>query len=130
MLSTDLSTIALLLMLGLTVGATISAWIAARVAYRAEKYAEGMGEWMSLNNEKSLTMKGISEINLQLADHDDLLHSTIASLKRLHSRSGMRELREKRKVNPEVPDPREDPEGWKRAMRLKLNAGAHIDRGD
>ena len=56
-----------------------------------------------------------------LTDHDDRLTSLLSSLKTLHSRAGMRELRERRGKPSDnggrVPDPHADPEAWKRYMR-------------
>lgn len=71
----------------------------------------------------SLTRR-IAERMTKLEEHfidlDERQDSTLASLKRLHSRAGMREVRDQRgngKLGP--PDPLTDPEGWKKYMRAK-----------
>lgn len=44
------------------------------------------------------------------------------SLKRLHSRAGMREVRERR-ANGAIPDWRDDPEGYRAAKEAELGIG-------
>lgn len=72
------------------------------------------------------------QLLMHLAELEDLFEALNASHKRLRSRVGMRELREKRKVADNVPDALgvdgkaandDTPEEWKRRMRLKLHKG-------
>lgn len=67
---------------------------------------------------------------LHLNELEDLHEALAASHKRLRSRFGMRELREKRKVSEDVPgelgvddQPAANADTWKREMRLKLHKG-------
>jgi hypothetical protein len=58
----------------------------------------------------------------RLAVLDDELSDMRMSLKRLHSRAGMRELRERRSSNgasEEIPDWQTDPEGFRAAARAE-----------
>ena len=77
------------------------------------------------------------QLLLHLAEIEDLHEALAASHKRLRSRVGMRELREKRKVSSDVPGelgldgaaanedhPKPiDPVEWKRQMRIRLHKG-------
>jgi len=100
----------------------IAASLAARRADTATFYAEALQEWIKENNEKSVALKEIAEMQLTLTDHADLLHQITAGIKKLRSRAGMRELREKRSLDgSDLPDPKLNPEEWKRAMRLRLH---------
>jgi hypothetical protein len=82
--------------------------------------AVGIAFWRSDRRFFSQVMKRITTIEAELAINDDRVESLHLSLKKLHSRAGMREVREKRgRGDDDIPDSREDPEGWKRAMRAK-----------
>lgn len=70
--------------------------------------------------------RDLRHIVLALQAVDDGLAALEASHKKLRSRVGMRELREKRKVEANGLDGDDEPtdaEKWKREMRLKLHRG-------
>lgn len=97
-----------------------------RNAMRCRMYCDSVLEWVQNENEASKVLKQLTEHEATLTDHQDLIASLNSTMKTLRSRIGMRELRA-RKTNSgsEIPDSKEDPEGWKRYMRAKLN----IDKG-
>ena len=132
MLSTSWLGILAITAVTVSVLAAIAAILAARNAEVACDYAHGIHKWVQDNNKRSMALKQLAELQLEVTDHDDLIRQMYAGLKKLRSRTGMRELREKRKLDDsDLPDPKTDPEGWKKAMRLRIhNKGSHIDRGD
>lgn len=71
----------------------------------------------------SKVRKELGLLRVAYADLYELYSALQDSHKRLRSRIGMRELREKRKQNPEstVPDPNSDPDGWKKYMRTQIH---------
>ena len=73
-------------------------------------------------NARSVTMARMAEVEVALTDLTDAYDALLASHKKLRSRIGMRKVREKRENGAEsdMPDPRIDPSGYKRAIRLKL----------
>lgn len=78
----------------------------------------------ALTNKRS--DRDYSVLLLQLRELEDLHEALAASHKRLRSRVGMRELREKRQANGQEADEtaeRLTAEEWKRQMRLKLHKG-------
>lgn len=86
----------------------------------------------ALTNKRS--DRNYRELLLHLSELEDLHEALAASHKRLRSRVGMRELREKRKTSDDVPaalgvngpaanDPVQSREEWKKMMRLKLHRG-------
>lgn len=72
------------------------------------------------SNETSLSLKKLTEIELQLTEHEDLLGQVTDGLKKLRSRISMRNLR-KQRADDEIPDSVTDPQGWKAAMRRQLH---------
>ena len=132
MLSTALLEILAITAVAVSVLAAIAAIFAARNSQVACDYARAIHEWMDDNSKRSIGLKKIAELQLEVTDHADLIRQLYDGLKKLRSRAGMRELRERRKLDDnDLPDPKTDPEGWKKAMRLRLhNKGSHIDRGD
>ena len=136
MLSTGLLEILAITAVIVSVLAAIAAIFAARNSQVACDYARSIHKWMQDNNKRSIALKQLAELQLEVTDHDDLIRQMYDGLKKLRSRAGMRELREKRKVDDsDLPDPKVDPEGWKKAMRLRLHrqdttTRSHIDRGD
>lgn len=128
MLSTDLSTIAL----ALAGVAFVMSVISAIAAARALSFAQDAVTWVQTNNADSISLRQMAEVQTQLTELLDAHQTLYDSHKKLRSRIGMREMREKRrsesgdgKVPGDVPDPQTDPEGWKRAMRIKLGIGTH-----
>ena len=73
-------------------------------------------------NARSVTMARMAEVEVALTDLTDAYDALLASHKKLRSRIGMRNVREKRQNGDNLgePDARTDPDGYKRAMRLKL----------
>jgi len=99
---------------GIACGALLLALWAWLAAYWAVRYVQS-------ENEASLSLKKLTEIETELTEHADSIHSLHTSLHKLRSRIGMREHAEKKRQNGgDVPDSRTDPAGYKQAMRLKL----------
>lgn len=65
---------------------------------------------------KQAPPRRLAQIEVELAEMRELHESLLESHKRLRSREGMRELRQRRKNGNDSPDPYTDPEGWKRHM--------------
>lgn len=74
--------------------------------------------FLQTNNKRSLSLARMAEVETSLTELTDAYDSLLRSHKKLRSRIGMRDVREAKKN--EVPDPRDDPAGFKREMRLKL----------
>jgi len=94
MISTDLSTLFLLFVVAICVG---FAGFAVKYASAARNYAEDCFQWVKGNNEKSLSLTRIAELEAALTDLADAYHALLKSHKKLRSRIGMRELRKRRK---------------------------------
>jgi len=60
----------------------------------------------------------------EIRDLDDRVQSLDKSLKRLHSRAGMREVRERRGQNGAAPNWQTDPHGWLAYAEKKLGIGS------
>lgn len=128
MLSTDLSTFSVIL----SAAALLVACVCLFVATRAHSWAAAAIKWTQDYNADSLSLKQLAELESQLTELYDSYHALLASHKKLRSRIGMREVREKRRSGetngtapPAEPDPQKDPEGWKRHMRAKLGIGVN-----
>lgn len=96
-------------------------------ALRASIYARDCFLYVKNRNEKSETLRKLTEIEAQLTDHHDSISHLHKMLAKLRSRIGMRDLAERRAAEQvdAAPDPKQDPEGWKRYMRQQL----HLQRG-
>jgi len=70
-------------------------------------------------NAESLSLKRVTDLEASLTELTDSYEAVRVSLRKLRARITMRENRET-PANGELPDPRSDPDGYKRAMRLKL----------
>ena len=106
---------------------------------RSRVFAEEAVQWIQDNNEHSMSLRELGTLNSELTELKDSYMSLLASHKKLRSRIGMRELRERRKNGEEdpkpehdenqidafEPDPQKDPEAWKRYMRAKLRLGVN-----
>ena len=130
MLPTDVTNIIHVFLLAVGLLAAVWAAISWRRADQAYKYCEQVHEWVAYEQEHSSTNSKttamIAKMNLDLTNQDDILHQLADGLKKLRSRTGMRELRDKRSVNGgDIPDPQTDPDGWKRYMRKELKLGAY-----
>lgn len=123
MLSTELPTIFLVLACLTCVISVVALWLAAQSA----AHATAMATYVEEANEKSVTLKTMAELSAEVTDLRDAYESLLQSHKKLRSKIGMREVRARRKNNADrdqdVPDPRDDPDGYKRAMRAKLGIG-------
>lgn len=109
MLSPELSTGLILITIALSVVAFIA-------AYGSFHYCMKVAQ----------SERDLRTLVLALQAVDDSLAALEASHKKLRSRVGMRELREKRKVESNGEDfdqEATDKEKWKREMRLKLHRG-------
>lgn len=78
--------------------------------------------YLQTQNKASLSLSRLAEIETTLTELTDAYDSLLQSHKKLRNKIGMRHLREDRK-SESVPDPRQDPAGYKREMRLKLANG-------
>lgn len=116
MLFIDLLTISLIFL-----GYVGVAW-ALRKQYLLEHKVSNALRYVTEENKRSVSLRKMAEVESSLTDLTDAYDALMASHKKLRSRIGMRELREKRK-DDEVPDPKDDPEGFKREMRLRLHTG-------
>lgn len=88
-------------------------------------YSLAVARWVYNNNAKSTSLRTLSKLEAEITELSDSVLSLHASLKKLRSRQGMRDLRARRANGSDaVPDWREDPDGYKRAMRLQLKLGA------
>lgn len=108
MLSTTASIIAL-------VFGTIAVWY----ALTAVKFADEVRQWVTENNEKSVALAKLTEIQTELTDHADSIAALHKSLKTLRSRIGMRKVREDGK-DSEEPDSIKYPQEWKAWKRQQL----------
>lgn len=70
-------------------------------------------------NADSIGLRRLTELETSLTELTDSYEAVRTSLRKLRARITMRENRE-RPGNDGLPDPRDDPDGYKRAMRLKL----------
>lgn len=111
MLSTDLST-ALALFLGLVcVFAAFCVWYVTKLG----QFCRASVKWVQNNNAKSLSLRQISELESAMTELLDSHQSLLDSHKKLRSRIGMRELRERRASELEPTDLQS---ADKRAVRL------------
>lgn len=102
--------------------AILFAAIAWWYAYRCWDFCRDTEEFIKLQNKRSLSLSKLAEIETQITELTDSYDALLTSHKKLRSRIGMRANRAGNGKS-DVPDPREDPAGYKRAMRLKLGAG-------
>ena len=126
MLSTDLSTISLVLA-GLALVVSLACAV---VVGRGVEYSRAAWRFVQNENAESLQLRQLAELQTGLTELHDAYQALYDSHKKLRSRIGMRELREKRRSNGtdadapgDLPDPQKDPDGWKKAMRAKLHLG-------
>jgi hypothetical protein len=90
------------------------------LALRTAVVARQIEQWVINNNKKSIGLKQLTQLETEMTEHADSIASLHASLKKLRSRVGMRNLRENGLDSASMPDSLRDPAGYKRAMRLKL----------
>ena len=104
LLSTELSTGLLLIILALSVVSFIAAYGSFTFCLRVSK-----------------NQRDYRQLLLFMGELDDNLEALAASHKRLRSRVGMKELRARRKSANDDDEPM--PEDWKKEMRRKLHTG-------
>lgn len=77
---------------------------------------------LAANNKRSIGLKKMAEVEASLTELTDAYDALLTSHKKLRSRIGMRANRDAKQQDKqnEIPDPRDDPAGYKREMRLKL----------
>jgi len=88
-----------------------------------KKFCRKITDFVEKSNKRSLSLARIAEVEATLTELSDAYDALLKSHKKLRSRIGMRENREKRAngaLEDNMPDARTDPDGWKRAMRLQL----------
>ena len=83
-------------------------------------YARNAVHYIETQNKRSVSLAKIAEVESSLTELLDSYDSLLKSHKKLRSRIGMREVREKRKLEDDPPMSTEGKEQWKREMRLKL----------
>lgn len=89
-------------------------------AVSAHHYAGKCYYFVSKSNERSLTLKKLTDIETELTEHADSIESLLKSLHKLRSRIHARTVNEK-KATDGAPDPNTDPQDWKRYMNAKLS---------
>ena len=80
-------------------------------------------DFVENSNKRSLSLRRMAEVEATLTELSDAYDALLKSHKKLRSRIGMRENRARRAngaKDDDIPDAKTDPDGWKRAMRLKL----------
>lgn len=99
---------------------TVTAIIAFIFSLVALVYSIASVRTVAKRNARSISLKEIAILSGEVTDLKDAYASLLAQHKRLRSRIGMRENRD-RKVNGagDLPDSLRDPDGYKKAMRLK-----------
>lgn len=134
MLSTDLPTVFTILA-GMC---ALICLICVGLVAKSVQYSRAAWRYVQRENVESVTRKQLADLSTGITELDDAYHALLDSHKKLRSRVGMRELREKRKSNvssepdqPSLPvalregepDASKDPEGWKHWARANLRAG-------
>ncbi len=115
MLSTDWASWA---GIAFTVVSVFCMLIACTAAGRARRDADSVAK----GNKRSVSLKKLTALEIEMTEVTDSLEAVQISLKKLRARIGMRKNREQKSLNGDgMPDPKTDPDGWKRAMRLKLH---------
>lgn len=105
MLSTDLSTVLLLLV------ASAALFVSGFTYFRmraSEKWLEQVARWIENDNADALSLRRIAEIESSFTDLRESFDQLLASHKRLRSRISMRELRERRKDGDQDDGPDQD----------------------
>ena len=85
---------------------------------QARQYAARCYEFVSKSNESSLTLKQLTEIEIELTEHDDSIKAILKSMHKLRSRIHARTLNDR--TSDGVPDPKTDPHDWKRYMNAQF----------
>jgi hypothetical protein len=85
---------------------------------------------MAIDCEKArAATRKAGELHAELVDVQERIDGCEKSLKRLHSRAGMREVRELRtRRDEEAPDWQSNPAAWLEFAQRKLNVGLHNQR--
>jgi len=84
------------------------------VAYRAQKYCYR-------NTAAKLSRKALTDLQVAVTENADSVTALYESLRKLRARITMRQHRVNGKSAADgIPDSRDDPDGYKRAMRLQL----------
>ena len=74
------------------------------------------------NNSRSVSLAKMAYVEASLSELTDAYDALLSSHKKLRSRIGMRAVREGAEAARQaIPDPKDDPAGYKKAMRLKLH---------
>lgn len=103
---------------GVFLALIVVALISLRLFNLERKVAHALA-YMAEQNKRALSLKKMAEVETSLTELTDAYDALLASHKKLRSRIGMRANRDAKKES-ELPDPREDPAGYKREMRLRL----------
>ena len=87
-------------------------------AGQARRYADECYYFVRESNKRSLTLKKLTDIEVELTEHDDSIKAILKSMQKLRSRIHARTLHEKKTDG--APDPTTDPLDWKRYMNAQL----------
>lgn len=100
----------------------IVAMFAVVYAFSARSYARSCYDYVANANKSSVTLRQLTEIQTELTEHADSIKSLLGSLHKLRSRIHARTVNEKKRAAADDvgPDPKEDPEGWKRWMNARI----------
>lgn len=95
MLSTMLLSLGIGFALGASIVSIISSFRAVKYARNAENFAQESLDWTQKNNSKALSLAKVAELETAVTELTDSYHALLTSHKKLRSRIGMREHREK-----------------------------------
>ncbi|MEN8197166.1 MAG: hypothetical protein ABFS30_11735 [Pseudomonadota bacterium] len=114
MLSTTWAGILASFALALAFSVTIYVIFLARYCYNAVRFIQ-------TQNKRAVSLARLAEVEATLTELSDAYDALLSRHRKLRARIGMRKVRENAQ-EPAIPDPAKDPDGWKRAMRLKLKS--------
>lgn len=115
MLRTELSTILAMVFAAVALAVAVFSYRASR---QAQRNALALAEWTRENNEKSVSLKRMAEVEGALTDLTDSYQSLLRQHKRLRSRISMRKARETGNQDDQDLHSESD----KNALRLKAKA--------
>lgn len=102
----------------LSSAALLVALLALIFSVAARRYAAECYQFVRESNKRSMTLKQLTEIQVELTEHADSIASILKSMHKLRSRIHARTLNEKKPDG--APDPKTDPADWKRYMNAQF----------
>lgn len=116
MLSTDLLTVSIIFGL-----CFLAALMSIRL-FNVEQQVREAIRTLNERNSRSVSLAKMAHVEASLSELTDAYDALLSSHKKLRSRIGMRAVRAgKEAAANALPDPQQDPAGYKKAMRLKLH---------